>query len=125
MSEAGQQKGVVLLEVEPGGKAAHKFIPLSSGKKLHRQAFDSVDKAVEWLSSHPHSLVELTLISDNFLISAERKRIYDAHDGIVALIPKITNPELLSGAASEVDLSRDIEELFVDYFQPQTWPGSQ
>ncbi|MEL6843061.1 MAG: exonuclease SbcCD subunit D [Bacteroidota bacterium] len=116
MSEAGQQKSVVLIEAEPGQAVQYQRLPLQQGKRLARQSFDEVDQAEEWLKANPDLLVELTLISDDYLTAADRKRLYQAHQGIINIIPQITNQQLLEGERSEIDLSRNMTELFRDYF---------
>jgi exonuclease SbcD len=117
MSEAGQEKSVILIDAEPGKPVEWKTIPLTAGKKLLRKTFDNLDEAVKWLNDNPETLVELTMISDRYLTAASRKRLYDAHEGIVTLIPKVTDPELQELALADIDLNKDIEELFKDYFK--------
>lgn len=117
MSEAGQQKQVILVEAEPGQAVQIKPIPLQQGKSLFRKTFDEVSEAVTWLQAHPDSLVELTLKTDHFLSATDRKLLYDAHPGIVNLIPQLTNPELIQSTTSKIDLSKDMEGLFADYFE--------
>ncbi|MEZ4828197.1 MAG: exonuclease subunit SbcD [Bacteroidia bacterium] len=117
MSEAGQEKVVYIVELEPGKPANLNHIPLASGKPLYRKTFTAAGEAVEWLKANPHSLVEITLVSDEFLNSADRKAILEAHDGIVAVIPKINNPEALHFQRNEVDLSKDMNDLFNDFFR--------
>lgn len=116
MSEAGQQKQVLLVEAEPEQAVQIKPIPLQQGKSLFRKTFDEVSEAVIWLQAHPDSLVELTLKTDHFLSAKDRKLLYDAHPGIVNLIPQLTNPELIQSTTSQIDLSKDMEGLFADYF---------
>lgn len=117
MSEAGQGKSVVLMEIEPGKPVEYQRIPLHKGKKLERKSFTSIEEAVTWLEANPEALVELTLISDQYLTAADRKRLLDAHEGIITIIPQIHNPDLLDGNRIEIDLSKSMEELFTDYFQ--------
>lgn len=120
MTEAGQEKSVVLLEVEAGQTAQYQRIPLTQGKALSRQTFDKVDEAEKWLSENPDLLVELTLISDDYLSTEDRKRLYSVHAGIINIIPQITNADLLAGTQSDIDLSRNMTELFTDYFQSKS-----
>ena len=47
MSEAGQQKYVVVVELEPAQKSRIRKIPLTSGKPLARKTFEGIDAAVE------------------------------------------------------------------------------
>jgi exonuclease SbcD len=124
MSEAGQEKSVVLLEVEPGQEATYQRIKLEQGKPLARQTFDSVGEAETWLQENPHALVELTLVSEQYLSAEDRKRLLAVHDGIIAIIPRIQNPDLLEERGAKIDLSRSMEELFTDYFQ-QRFEGQE
>lgn len=117
MTEAGQEKSVVILNIEPNKKADYQRISLQSGKRLERKTFHDTETAIAWLEANPDTLVELTLVSDQYLQASDRKRLLDAHNGIVSIIPQIQNPELLEENKVEIDLSRSMEELFTDYFQ--------
>lgn len=118
MSEAEQEKYVVIVEAEAGKAAAHRTVPLTQGKKLLRATFDSVDAATTWLEAHPDTLVEITLATESFLTAEERKRLNVAHDGIVAIIPQVKSAEReKAGAKAEIDLNKKMEELFSDYFR--------
>lgn len=116
-SEAGQEKYVMLVEMEPNIPATYQKITLTKGRPLTRKKFDSVEDAVNWLQQHPHHLVELTLVSETFLKADDMKRIYQAHDGIITVIPlvNLTNPDATK--KHQVNLEQDIQGLFVDYFK--------
>jgi len=117
-SEADQDKFVVVIEAEPGKAVSHREVKLQKGRRLLRQRFEVIAEAVQWLRAHPDTLVEMTIASETYLTSQERKQLLDAHDGVVAIIPEIRNDELLEDGNSRlIDLSRNIEELFVDYFE--------
>jgi exonuclease SbcD len=116
-SEAGQQKYVSIVDIEPNEVPKIQSIKLESGRQLKRKSFDTVDEAVSWLSENPNTLVELTLIIDEYLKSDERKRILQIHNGIIHLIPKIKNDKLLINKQKQIDLNQDMEQLFVDYFK--------
>lgn len=116
-SEAGQEKKVVIIDVVPKQKAVVQAIPLHSGKPLKRMSFDDIDLAVDWLRSNPYTLVELTLISETFITSADLKRIHEAHDGIVHIIPVMTHLKNDTEVEGDViRLDKDIHSLFHDYF---------
>jgi exonuclease SbcD len=118
MSEAEQEKYVIIVEAEAGEAVAHRAVPLTQGKKLLRATFESVDKAVSWLEAHPDTLVEITLTTESFLTVEERKRLNEAHKGIVAIIPQVKSAEReKTGAKAEIDLDKKMEELFSDYFR--------
>lgn len=115
-SEAGQEKGVVLVEASPNHKISYSKLPLSGGRALHRKKFENIEDAVEWLNNNQNTLVELTLISDDYMSADERKALYQAHDGIVTIIPEIRNKDILKSERSSIDLNQSIDELFVQYF---------
>ncbi len=116
-SEAGQTKYVSIIEAEPNKEVSYEKLPLKNGKKLVRKTFDSVEKTIEWLNENPYSLVELTLESETFLKAEERKMIYQSHNGIVHLIPKVKNQEFSENKLQEINLNQDIQLLFNDYFK--------
>lgn len=116
-SEAGQQKKVVIVEIQPGKEANVQAITLHSGKSLLRKTFDHVDAAVEWLTGNPYALVELTMISETFMSSADLKRLHESHDGIIHIIPVVKKLLNESVRTEEViRLDQDIHSLFEDYF---------
>jgi exonuclease SbcD len=118
MSEAEQDKYIVILEAEPGKPVKHYPVPLKKGKRLLRGRFESAEAAVTWLEEHQDALVEITLETESFLTAAERKKLNKAHDGIVAIIPVVKSAEVGKNAAKpEIDLNKRMEELFSDYFR--------
>ncbi|MDX2286094.1 MAG: exonuclease subunit SbcD [Bacteroidia bacterium] len=118
MSEAGQTKYVCIAEAAPGQPVQLRPIPLESGRPLHRVRFENVPDALEWLRAHPQALVELTLASDEYLEAAQRKALYEAHPGIVTLIPVLRKPETTAAVrAASIDLTQDMESLFAEYFR--------
>jgi exonuclease SbcD len=88
-SEAEQKKQVEIIEVEPAKPATIKSVLLKSGKKLTRQRFEDIDGAVNWLEDHPNTFVELTIVADDYLGAKEKQRLYQAHQGIVCIIPEL------------------------------------
>lgn len=116
-SEAGQTKYISIINAEPNRNISFETIELKQGKPLVRKSFDSVENAVEWLNDNPNTLVELTLESETFLKADERKLLYQAHSGIVHLIPKVKNQELENTNLREINLSQDIKDVFKDYFK--------
>lgn len=115
-SEAEQQKQVEIIEIIPGGLAQRKSIPLRNGKTLTRQRFEDIDGAVCWLEDHPNVFVELTIYSESYLDAKIKKRLYDAHDGIVSIIPEVEARDLEGASKASLDLNKDLRSLFVDYF---------
>lgn len=116
-SEAGQEKAVVIIEAAPKVPARYHKIPLQSGRQLYRKRFDDIDAAVSWLQATPYALVELTLVSQEFISSAALKRIHEAHDGIIHIIPIVQKEETASETIPAINLAQDVDELFKDYFQ--------
>lgn len=116
-SEAGQQKYVVLIDIEPGQDAEITKIPLKAGKSLHKPVFPNVEKAVEWLLQYPETLIELTIEVDEYLTAQDYKQIYQSHTGIVYLIPKVKKMISNENSRQQIDLSKNIDELFKEYFK--------
>lgn len=116
-AEAEQQKFVVLLEIEAAKEVEFSRIPLTKGKKLQRKRFEDIDEAVGWLQINADSLVELTMVTDQYMRSDDRKRLLQAHDGIVTLIPELTNLGTSESNTQSLDLNQSIEDLFKQYFQ--------
>ena len=117
-AEANQKKYVLLIDVEPGQNAAVREVELSSGKRLLRKRAEGVEEALQWLSENQEALVELTLVTENYLTATDRKQLNKAHAGIVSIIPEVTNPDdLVGNQQKQIDLSRSMEELFLDYFK--------
>lgn len=117
-AEANQQKYVLIVEVEPGEKATVVEKPLLKGKKLLRFKAQGMEDALNWLTQNQDCLVELTLVTDTFLTAQERKQINAAHNGIITIIPEVTNPnEFAVSDKKSIDLSKNMNELFRDYFK--------
>lgn len=116
-SEAGHTKYVSIIEAEPNTTVSFEKIALQQGKKLVRKTFDSIEKTIEWLQENPDTLVELTLESETFLKADERKLIYQSHNRIVHLIPKVKNQDFNENQLREINLNQDIQSLFKDYFK--------
>lgn len=116
-SEAGQTKYVNIIEAEPNKEVSYERVALKNGKPLIRKTFDSIEKTIEWLLENQDTLVELTLESETFLKADERKRIYQSHNGIVHLIPKVKNQDFNENHLHEINLNQDIQSLFQDYFK--------
>ena len=117
-SEANQDKYAMLVDVQPGAQAVVTPLPLTSGKRLLRQRFTSVDDAVTWLTDNQQVYVELTLVSDTYLTADDRKRLYAAHPHIVTLIPEVSHRALNpTGQRAAIDPAQSTDALFIDYFR--------
>lgn len=116
-SEAGQEKQVVLVDAQPGQAVSYQALPLRSGRQLHRKRFEDLDLAITWLHANPNSLVELTLVSETFASAQDIKRIHEAHDGIIQIIPVVNKVQASVSARQQVNLEQDMPKLFEDYFR--------
>lgn len=118
-SESGQQKLVPIISIEPGTEAQIKKVPLTAGKPLQSICFDDIDKAVEWLQENKNALVELTIESELYLSTNDRQRLYQAHDNIIFLVPKLKGEKWIEQTqdAKGIDLSQSTTDLFKAYFQ--------
>ncbi|MCF8231617.1 MAG: exonuclease SbcCD subunit D [Bacteroidales bacterium] len=118
-SEAEQKKYVTVVDVEPGQSARFEKIDLNRGRKLVRKRFESTQEAVDWLAWNQDTLVELTLVADEYLTSADRKQLYQAHDGIVTIVPEIRNKPQAESKSRHINLQQSMTELFRRYFAHQ------
>ena len=116
-AEAGQQKYVSIVDIyTPNELPVITKIGLTAGKQLERKTFSNTDDAVEWLSQNKESLVELTMETDEFLKAEDRRLIYQTHSG-VHLIPKVRKTDNDDDTSSDIDINKNIDELFVDFFK--------
>jgi exonuclease SbcD len=118
-AEAGQQKYVNIIKAEPNKKVVQERIPLKEGKQLVCKRFNNIDVAVEWLTDNQNTMVELTLESDDYLKSEDLKRLRNAHNEIVHIIPIVANDNKLDSNTKQVNLNQDITALFSDYFKSE------
>lgn len=116
-SESGQKKQVIIVDLEPNKIAQYRTVHLENGRPLVRMRFNDIDEAVKWLHDNPNALVELTLESDNFLSSSDLKRVHEAHNGIIHVIPVVSKKQELQSGRSSVNLDQDMKDLFKDYFK--------
>ncbi|WP_047450386.1 exonuclease SbcCD subunit D [Alistipes sp. ZOR0009] len=115
-AETNQQKYVMLIDLEPGQEAAITEIPLSKGRRLLRYRAEGVDKAVEWLAANKDALVEVTLVSDTYITAQERKLLNEVHPNIINIYPEVTIAAQNRKDEGQVDLTKNPEALFRDYF---------
>ncbi len=117
-AEANQKKYVLLVEMEAGKGATIRELELTQGKKLLRKRAEGIEEALLWLSENQDCLVELTMVTDTYLTAQERKQLNGAHYGIVVLIPEVRNSaEFSSEKKKSIDLTKNMEDLFADYFR--------
>src|SRR5690606_20980768 len=92
-SEADQQKQVVIVHAEPGQPVSYKPIALEKGRPLCKKQFDNVPDTLQWLEENPYCFVEITYITEEAIESSTRRSIMKAHDGIISLIPQLSQQE--------------------------------
>jgi exonuclease SbcD len=119
MSEADQQKMVVVLEAKPGQQISYRPVPLTKGKRLKRGKFNDVDAAIDWLEAHRHCFVEVIMETPVYLSQNEIARLNQAHEKILKIIPKSNFYEDSENLEkfSYADPSESIERLFDSYFK--------
>jgi exonuclease SbcD len=115
-SEVGREKKVVIIEAEPAKEVKITPITIAKGRLLHRLRFDDIDKAVQWLVENPYTLVELTLVSDTYITTESLKRLHQSHDGIIHIIPIISEENVEVDQTKKVNLDQNMEGLFNDFF---------
>jgi DNA repair protein SbcD/Mre11 len=119
-SEADQEKKVVIVELEPRKPATYQAITLQSGKPLHRKRFQNLEQTIEWLNNHPNCFVEISLETETAIDADTRRKIMQAHDGIINLIPILNNKENLQRVhLSREDLEMDMVSLFQKFYEAQ------
>ena len=116
-SEAGQTKYVQIINAEPNQNVQVEKMVLQNGKPLCRVTFNSVEKAMEWLTENQNALVELTLESDSYLKAEERKRLYQSHQGIIHLNRKTLTEPNSTTENNQINLNQNLPDLFKDYFK--------
>lgn len=116
-SEANQEKYVIIIDAEINTPLQYYKVPITKGKKLMRKRFENIDEAIVWLNQSPETLVELTIVANEYLSAADRKRLNNAHEGIVHIIPEIKNDIYKFDESGKIDLNKSMDQLFTDYFQ--------
>jgi DNA repair protein SbcD/Mre11 len=116
-AEANQTKFVSFIEATPNQSVKVRKIALTKGKKLLRNTFDTVDAAIVWLNENPLAFVELTMLTDEYLQAQEIRRLREAHQGIVSIIP-LVKKDLEKSDIQYVNIAeQNMEDLFADYFR--------
>lgn len=116
-AEAEQKKYVLIPEFSGNECCNVKKIELRRGKMLVRKRFGNIEEALSWLSSNTDKLVDITIKTDTFISSEDRKNMNSIHQGIISIQPEITS---LSGFADTINadaMDQDIESMFRDYFR--------
>lgn len=116
-AEANQEKFVAILNFNENNTPNIEKYSLKKGKKLIRKKFDNIDNAVKWLSDNQDDLIELTIVAEKYLLSEDRQRLDQAHDGIISIIPEINGSNGTDEHEQEIDLTLSITSLFKRYFK--------
>lgn len=69
-----------------------------------------------WLQNNQQALVEITMVTNEFLSAKDRKALNEAHPAIVNIIPEVKNKAFVLNQQGAIDLSKSIEQLFTEYF---------
>ncbi len=62
-------------------------------------------------------MVELTIQTETYLKAEERKSLFNAHNGIVTLIPVLIGDKAAESKARTIDLTQNMDDLFKQYFK--------
>ncbi len=125
-AEANQVKNVVIIEANPSQPVSYQAVPLSAGKPLLRGRFDNVTEALTWLADNQNAWVQLTMVTENYLEAADKKRLIAAHEGLIGIIPEIKNSKKTITFSQSADLqAQTMEEIFIDYFKTRKESAGQ
>ncbi|MGB3076051.1 MAG: hypothetical protein WBB36_12050, partial [Chitinophagales bacterium] len=117
-SEVNQQKYVMIVDALPGKPVVVTDVPLQKGKRLLRYRAENISIAIEWLKDHAEALVEITMVTEDFLTAGERKQLAAAHSFIINIIPEVKNNSSASNMLTVgPDITKTMSELFEDYFE--------
>lgn len=115
-NESNQKKYVQILDIKPVGEPVISSVEITKGKRLLRKKAETIEEAIYWLKENPDALIELTMATENYLTAEERKRLVQAHAGVVNIIPEIKNQGNVGSHHQAIDLTKNMEELFKEYF---------
>ena len=115
-AEADQEKYVVLIEAELNQQLSFKKFALTKGKALLRNRFETMEDAFVWLGENQDALVEITMVTDEYLSVKDRKALNHCHSRIINIIPEVKNQAFILNQKGSIDLNKSIEQLFVEFF---------
>ena len=116
LSETNQQKYVTVIQAEAGKQVKTEKIPIKSGKRLYRKRFENVTEALVWLKDNQETFVEITIKTDAFLTANVKRQLYEAHQGILGIIPEIHSKDV-EKQDNTISAQENIEDLFEKYFK--------
>ena len=115
--ESNQDKFVSVVTLEPTKKAEIEFVEVIKGKRLLRKEFDNLEIAKQWLIENNDSLVEITLVMNDYLKADDKKVLFDIHQGIINIIPKVSlDKGAVKSEKSTININDNLPELFKQYF---------
>lgn len=115
--ESNQDKFVSVVTLEPTKKAEIEFVEVNKGKRLLRKEFDNLEIAKQWLIENTDSLVEITLVMNDYLKADDKKALFDIHQGIINIIPKVSlDKGSVKSEKSTININDNLPELFKQYF---------
>jgi exonuclease SbcD len=119
MSEAGQEKFILIVHAEPGQAVSTEKVLLMSGLPLHKKRFGSIADAIAWLNENPETIVELGIETDTHLLAEERRMLASAHSRIIGPIPYLRTGTAATTASTraEINLEDSLETQFKNYFK--------
>jgi exonuclease SbcD len=121
-SEAGQQKKVILVDIEPGEEARVTEIPLKCGLPLVRKTFRSYEEALFWCGQpeNGNQWVEMEIIHPHPLGALEMKELKDRNKRIVTLRVTLESDQsrdaAVAGDAGAVGVRRLAELSLIEKF---------
>lgn len=114
-AEASQKKYVHLVHAKPGKPVSMERVELKQQFDLYQNKFEGVDEAVSWLETVQESYVQLSLKVEKYLSAVDKRRISDAHERIVSIVPEITDG--FSGTEQRaVNINEQSMEILFDQF---------
>ncbi len=116
-AEAHQKKYVIIVDAQPGKEVTINQEQLHCGKNLVRITAKGIADAETKLLENIDSLVELTLITEDFISANDRQHLNDIHPNIINLLPQIKNKGQEDNENYSVDINKSLEDLFADYFE--------
>lgn len=115
-AEESQKKYVHLVDASPGKPVKSERVELKQHFPLIQRKFESTDAAVAWLQTVPNSYVQLTLKVEKYLSAADKRRINDAHQRVVSIIPEIERTEEFTPRQMVNINEHSMETLFEQFF---------
>ncbi|WP_206885905.1 exonuclease SbcCD subunit D [Alicyclobacillus mali (ex Roth et al. 2021)] len=118
-SEAGQQKSVTLVEVEPGERARWREIPLASGRPLVRWRASSLAEVHAWLGEgrDADAWIDLEVRVDTEMALRDIQDLRGAAPHIVHIRPVLPMQEGAESLDVQTSRSASPEALFRRFFE--------